>query len=252
MSQPAQTIVPSDPVVRARRSLNTRRRTRRYRLQRPGRLLGVIAGMLAMAGGVYWALAGQPPWPGLERTASATTAGPIPTWILVMDGEAARGATGPANPFVLLQVDQALNTVRTLALPQETRAEIPGHGTDRLNAAYGYGGPELLMLTTSRLTGLKIDRYVRARADGGGRLVDQLVRRGGLSQSNMTVAEQKALAQVLSRAQNQMPATSVPGNVVEIAGAQYFRLDEAGTQQMLRSWAVTRSDADEQLASEEK
>src|SRR3712207_6972138 len=38
--------------------------------------------------------------------------------------------------------------------------DIPGHGMDKVNAAYAYGGPALLIRTVEQLTDVRIDHYV--------------------------------------------------------------------------------------------
>ncbi len=43
---------------------------------------------------------------------------------------------------------------------RDTIVEIPGHGSDKINAAYAYGGPELTVRTLNMNFGLNITKYV--------------------------------------------------------------------------------------------
>jgi LCP family protein required for cell wall assembly len=56
-----------------------------------------------------------------------------------------------------------------MSLPRDTYVEIPGHGKNKLNAAYALGGPALLVATVEGLTGLTVDHYVEV---GFGSVVD--------------------------------------------------------------------------------
>ncbi len=51
-------------------------------------------------------------------------------------------------------------TSRRLSIPRDTVAEIPGHGTTKINAAYAYGGPALAIKTVERFTGVKINHVI--------------------------------------------------------------------------------------------
>jgi LCP family protein required for cell wall assembly len=47
-----------------------------------------------------------------------------------------------------------------VSLPRDSFVDIPGHRRNKLNAAYAFGGPELLVRTVEQATGLRIDHYV--------------------------------------------------------------------------------------------
>jgi LCP family protein required for cell wall assembly len=49
---------------------------------------------------------------------------------------------------------------RRLSIPRDTVAEIPGHGTSKINAAYAFGGPALSIKTIERFTGIKINHVI--------------------------------------------------------------------------------------------
>jgi LCP family protein required for cell wall assembly len=51
-------------------------------------------------------------------------------------------------------------TSRRLSIPRDTLAEIPGHGENKINAAYALGGPALAIKTVERFTGLQINHVI--------------------------------------------------------------------------------------------
>jgi LCP family protein required for cell wall assembly len=47
-----------------------------------------------------------------------------------------------------------------ISLPRDSYVNIPGHGGNKINAAYAFGGPRLLARTVQDATGLRIDHYM--------------------------------------------------------------------------------------------
>ena len=74
--------------------------------------------------------------------------------------------------------------VALLSLPRDLKVEIPGHGTDKINAAYALGGPKLTIKTVKQLTGLAINHYVDVSFRG----FDEGVTRSAASTSTSTAA----------------------------------------------------------------
>ena len=61
-----------------------------------------------------------------------------------------------------------------LSIPRDSLVPIPGHGTTKINAAFAYGGPKLLVKTIQQDTGLHIDHYVEIGLGGFVNIVDAL------------------------------------------------------------------------------
>ncbi len=77
-----------------------------------------------------------------------------------------------------------------ISLPRDTFVEIPGHGGNKLNAAFSIGGAPLLVQTVEQLTGLTIDHYVEVGFGGVGDVVDAV---GGVQLcSDLTVTNDKS------------------------------------------------------------
>ncbi len=60
--------------------------------------------------------------------------------------------------FATIDIDD--KNMRILSLPRDTRVQIPGHGVQKLNHAFAYGGPDLLKATVEKYLGQPILYYV--------------------------------------------------------------------------------------------
>ncbi|GGO13220.1 hypothetical protein GCM10010116_26640 [Microbispora rosea subsp. aerata] len=61
-----------------------------------------------------------------------------------------------------------------VSLPRDSFVPIEGHGSGKLNAAYAFGGPELLTKTVERVTGIRIDHYMEIGFGGFVGIVDAI------------------------------------------------------------------------------
>jgi polyisoprenyl-teichoic acid--peptidoglycan teichoic acid transferase len=72
--------------------------------------------------------------------------------------EGAYGAR--SDTIILVRLDPSKKATAIMSLPRDLKVQIPGHGTDRINAAYDIGGPRLTLRTVKRLTGLSINHVI--------------------------------------------------------------------------------------------
>ncbi|HEY1277101.1 MAG TPA: LCP family protein [Thermoleophilaceae bacterium] len=84
--------------------------------------------------------------------------------------EGAGGARSDTIMLVRLAPDK--KAIAVLSLPRDLKVEIPGYGTDKLNAAYEAGGPELTLKTVHQLTGLPINHVINVDFSGFWRAVN--------------------------------------------------------------------------------
>lgn len=61
-----------------------------------------------------------------------------------------------------------------ISIPRDSLVDIPGHDRQRINAAFAYGGPRLLVETIEQNTGVAIDDYVQIGLGGFAGMVDAL------------------------------------------------------------------------------
>jgi LCP family protein required for cell wall assembly len=62
----------------------------------------------------------------------------------------------------------------TLSIPRDTVVDIPGHGQDKINAAYAIGGPALAIRTVEQFLGIKINHLVEVNFENFPQLIDAL------------------------------------------------------------------------------
>jgi LCP family protein required for cell wall assembly len=75
-----------------------------------------------------------------------------------------------ADTIMLLHTGSAGPTL--ISLPRDSLLSIPGHGRNKLNAAFSLGGAPLLVRTVERATGLRVDDYAEIGFDGFVNVVD--------------------------------------------------------------------------------
>jgi LCP family protein required for cell wall assembly len=72
----------------------------------------------------------------------------------------ARSPIGQRSDTIML-VHLAANrrAACVVSIPRDSWVPIPGHGSAKINAAYAYGGPALLIRTVEQLTGVRVDHF---------------------------------------------------------------------------------------------
>lgn len=69
------------------------------------------------------------------------------------------GGTGRADSIILISINKESEQLIATSIMRDIYVEIPGHGNDRINAAYAYGGADLLVETVEKNFKIQIDRY---------------------------------------------------------------------------------------------
>ncbi|MGZ5339595.1 MAG: LCP family protein [Thermoleophilaceae bacterium] len=111
--------------------------------------------------------------------------------ILVLGSDARTGESidetqaGPSRADSIMLVHAALGSVRKLSIPRDIEVEIPGHGTNKINAAYALGGPALTIETIEQFLGndLEINHLVEVSFEDFPQLINSL---GGITVDNKT------------------------------------------------------------------
>jgi LCP family protein required for cell wall assembly len=85
------------------------------------------------------------------------------------------GEVGPQRTDTIMLVHIPVSGATTLvSLPRDSYVGIPGYGKDKLNAAFAFGGPQLLVQTVEIATGVRIDHYAQIGFGGFASVVDTL------------------------------------------------------------------------------
>ena len=77
-----------------------------------------------------------------------------------------------ADTMMLLHIPRGGGKPVLVSLPRDSYVPIPGRGRNKLNAAYAFGGPQLLARTVEQVTGIRLDRYMEVGFDGFASVVD--------------------------------------------------------------------------------
>jgi LCP family protein required for cell wall assembly len=143
---------------------------------RPRRILAILAGLVALivvaAVAVYFSVSSKLTKVDVLTPVSFTSAGT--NWLITgsdsraglskkEENQLALGhdISGNRSDTILLLHEPANGTRPTLvSLPRDSYVPIPGHGHNKLNAAYAFGGPKLLVRTVQNVTGLPINHYM--------------------------------------------------------------------------------------------
>jgi LCP family protein required for cell wall assembly len=93
------------------------------------------------------------------------------TTYLVVGSDAREGLAGRrTDTIMLLHTGSGPNLL--MSIPRDSIVEVPGHGQTKINAAFAFGGPRLLVQTLEGETGIRIDDYVEVGFRGFVDLVD--------------------------------------------------------------------------------
>ncbi|MEA5153789.1 LCP family protein [Raineyella sp.] len=81
--------------------------------------------------------------------------------------------SGRSDTIMLLHIP-VVGSPALVSIPRDSYVAIPGHGKNKINAAYSFGGPKLLAQTIEQDTGVRIDGYVGLGFEGFVQIIDAL------------------------------------------------------------------------------
>jgi LCP family protein required for cell wall assembly len=98
-----------------------------------------------------------------------------PVFILAVGNDSRAGVDGARGDSIhVIGVNPAAGKATMIGIPRDTYVPIPGHGRDRINAAFSFGGPALQARAVSDLVGVPISYVVTTNFDGFIGMVDEL------------------------------------------------------------------------------
>ncbi|MFC4587866.1 LCP family protein [Sphaerisporangium corydalis] len=149
-------------------------------------ILLVLLVVLA-AGGFFWINSRIVSIESLADYAGRPAATPGEDWLLVGSDSRAgltaaqrkKLATGRAvgkrtDTMMLLHIPSGGDRPTLVSLPRDSYVPIDGHGSDKLNAAYAFGGPKLLAKTIEKVTDIRLDHYMEIGFGGFVGIVDAI------------------------------------------------------------------------------
>jgi LCP family protein required for cell wall assembly len=153
----------------------------------------VVANIGAL--GIYWAMSTGQDILALastdEEVVSELTAASGESLVFLVVGSDSRegldslknfGSAGGerGDVIMLVRLDSSTGEARMLSIPRDLWVDIPGQGMAKINAAYAYGGPSLMVQTIRENLGIDVNHYVEVGFVGFTSLVDEL---GGIEMS---------------------------------------------------------------------
>lgn len=165
-------------------------------------------------------------------------------------GEAPHDGCAGARADTLMVVRAGGGKFKKLGIPRDSYAAIPGQDTQKINAAYAFGGAALQVQTVEDFLGIKIDHVVILNFTGfedfidaiGGVKVDVPVRlcadiSGGKANGGWSIDLKKGTNTLdgetaLAYARTRKPS-SCPGNEPSAYSEGYDDLDRAAAQQLV-------------------
>ena len=173
-----------------RRARPPRRRFRLPRRPRVGRVLrwvvGLVIAWIALSGLLFMVSAESRRGDLANQVEPELDPGPWPlvgaSTILVLGSDArTKGLAEPgsqiggpsrSDSIMLLRTGGGANA--SLSIPRDTVVDIPGSGTNKINAAYAIGGPRLAIRTVKQFLGIKVNHVVEVSFDDFPQLIDAL------------------------------------------------------------------------------
>ena len=132
-------------------------------------LVALLVALIAATAGLYFDLSSKLTRVNALVPTTLTSAGT--NWVIT-------GSTGKLTRQQIVQLhtgydfDTLSDTIMLLhlpanggrpvlvSIPRDSYVPIPGHGYNKINAAYAFGGARLLVQTVQNITGLRIDHYM--------------------------------------------------------------------------------------------
>jgi polyisoprenyl-teichoic acid--peptidoglycan teichoic acid transferase len=118
--------------------------------------------------------------PGVKELLAGVKPGKPQTILIIGDDRRAAEARMKHPPptrsdtMILVRLDPSKHATAIMSLPRDLLVNIPGHGIDKLNAAFAIGEDRLTLSTIRSLVGIPIHHYIRVTFAGFKEAVDRL------------------------------------------------------------------------------
>lgn len=157
---------------------------KKRRFSWPKRILALFILLVLAAVGIFWSMDASlhrtnalVSYPGRVSNTKGTN------WLIVGSdnrsdlsaAERKKLATGFAagsRTDTIMLVHTGAGKTTLVSLPRDSYVPIDGHGRNKLNAAFAFGGASLLVKTVEQVTGLRIDHYAEIGFAGFASMVD--------------------------------------------------------------------------------
>jgi len=145
--------------------------------------LSIIA-LLLIASGIWlssiWNQIYQVVMPGdnevfVNRESPETDVATLPNVMnILLLGLDSRDQSIRSDTVMVISLNRQSEEINIFSIPRDMRVPIAGHGEDKINHAYAYGGVALSKDTVERFLGVKVDYYIETDFDGFAHVIDIL------------------------------------------------------------------------------
>lgn len=138
-------------------------------------VLVVLTFITAALAGAYFASSSlvDKPAPAQKEKEGLLTAKDKAT-IMIMGVDERADDVGRSDTLMIATIDPKADQAALLSIPRDTRVKIKGHGYDKINAAYAYGGEKLTQSTVEDFLGVNMDHYVIVNVKAFQRIIDAI------------------------------------------------------------------------------
>lgn len=99
---------------------------------------------------------------------------PDKTVVMLMGVDEREDDVGRSDTLMIATLDPKKHKAAILSVPRDTRVKIKGHGFDKINAAYAYGGHNLTKNTVEDLLGVEMEHYVIINVNAFTKIIDAI------------------------------------------------------------------------------
>jgi len=100
------------------------------------------------------------------------------TNVLILGSDARGNEKSRSDTIMILHYNEDKETFKLTSIMRDSYVEIPGHGKHKINAAFAYGGPELLRQTIKQNFDIDLQYYAIVGFQGFVQLIDEVFPNG--------------------------------------------------------------------------
>lgn len=94
--------------------------------------------------------------------------------VMIMGVDSRQDDVGRSDTLMVATIDPEKKAAAILSIPRDTRVKIAGHGYDKVNHAYAFGGHRLSKESVENLLGVRMDYYVLIDTKAFERIIDAI------------------------------------------------------------------------------
>ena len=111
---------------------------------------------------------------GARSGAPGLMAGEHTVHVMILGVDERADDVGRSDTLMVATLDTESGKGALLSVPRDTRLAIDGHGYDKANHAYAFGGHALSMSTVENLLGVPMDHYIIVNTSAFERIIDAI------------------------------------------------------------------------------